>query len=1127
METINSDANGCFSLGGLKSTAKMLDSRKTCEKFADIMDFTHDTLGVKDGPAAQRLAAAVAQIAPIIESVSRTTESVESKLTCLDKYKDGILGILQSLCKETIPGLAIVDFKKGKYMWATLLTLIAGAALFWACKSQKSFLKRFSVVVMIIWSPFLAGKVWSLGQWIVQKWCHLWPKSDSCRQHSLAGLFESAKTKVRGFPDWFRSGGMNIVTQVCSVLLTIVSLITLGTIPSAKKSKSLADRFIEFGNMNRAATSIAAGYKSISELCSKFTHFVATHFLGATVDDNVFKDLVTFNVKDWVEQVKVASLEENKFKSFGSPEQLTRVRHMYDKSLEITNKLLDRNKVPVAMLPVIRDTCKKCEELLNDSYSYKGMKTPRIDPFYICLTGPPGVGKSTVASIIINDLLDYMGEPKTDRIYTRCCADSYWSNYHHEPVIIYDDLGAISKVASLSDYAEIMGIKSNRPYSLPMAAVEEKGRHCLSKYLVACTNLTHLDDTGDVKTKEAYYRRINLPVTVERDLAMPMSPEDPASGLLFTIGDIHENGRNVSVVESRLLNGRVPFRAGDLRNMSYNYFMEFVRIYATIYMENQQQLVAKLSGDDYESSSSSFPENEELEFDFLAQAHNGVYLTIEEVVAKFESMKFSGKQLNAEIEKFERIGVDGWRTNKALSFNDLVKRFCGCCLGDDCNFDFHYRTLFKVLIENKQIPAYKCMVLHKVNPDRMKTQIKMVNGYTLETMFKTLNPLTIFLYLVFVLKCGISADNVCLSYQLFAMNDAEQVEFEIEDSLRLDEQVQIGQYSCYVWPSVGKFYPEILAKRGCIAVNDGTTFYIFVSSSQIDKIHPEAAWSDMLQGVGRRGVDILSIAGPTKTKFLIKHVESCYETLKSPEDWKAKCKEYYESISLYEYILLLMAVGSRAGIETQRMSKYQARKNKIRMPEVLEKYIEVEKATIGKLSKPAKTCLAIGAGVAIFGVLAGLGVGLYKLITHFSKTDSEDNDIEIDDLVPEMSGAHASDENVTTYAVRRQVPKVRLAKQFKVRSSPSPSDNEQPKVDILVPEMTGCHASDEHLTKHFTKRRVTMKRVGAVKESHIVTYDENTPHVRLIRNLRRTRLARAIKQMAQLGELPDTLSEIQ
>nr|QAT96400.1 polyprotein [Maize chlorotic dwarf virus] len=1161
MQSLDCDAHGCLSLGGVKSTVKLFKQRQTCEKLADILDFTHSTLNVNDQPAAQRLAEAMAQIAPIIESVGRTTASVETKLEALDKHKSVVFKTLEMLSCETIPGLAIAEFKKGKYAWASLLTLLAGAALSWACISKKSFLKRFSVVVMIIWSPFLAGRVWSLGQWIRRNWSQLWPTTDSCRQHSLAGLFENVKSKVQDFPNWFRSGGMAVVSQVCTVLLTIVSLITLGTIPSAKKSKSLADRFIEFGNMNRATTSIASGYKSISEMCAKFTNFVTLHFFGDNVEDETFKGLVSFNVKQWVTEVKDMSLEENKFKAFGTDKQLRKVRHLYDKSVEITHRLLERNKVPIGMLPIIRDTCKKCEELLNDSYSYKGMKTPRVDPFYICLTGPPGVGKSTVASIIINDLLDHMGEPKVDRIYTRCCADSYWSNYHHEPVIIYDDLGAITKVASMSDYAEIMGIKSNRPYSLPMAAVEEKGRHCLSKYLVACTNLTHLDDTGDVKTKDAYYRRINLPVTVERDNNTPMSPDDPSAGLVFTIGDVFENGRYVSVVESRLLNGRVPFRARDLRNMNYNYFMEFVKIYATIYMENQELLVTKLSGTDYESGTElSSAENDELEFNFFAQAHNMTTLTVKEVIDKFDSLKLTGKELNAEIERLGRPGIDGWRTKKVLNFEELIRRFCGCNSGDDCNFDFYYQRLHQEIAQQKLVPPYKCMTLHKVNKDRYQTTVKLVNGHTLKSMFETLTPMTIFLYLVFLVRLGLCADTVCLSYQLVSQDAIEELEYDIEESLNTSSKMQVGDQTCYVWPSVVDIFPDIVAKRGCVSVNDGQHFYAFIGNPQQQTIDVAGAWSDLLQGVNKRDANILFLAGPHKHKLLSNFVKECHEALMDPTKWASKCEDYKNCLTEQEYMYLLIATGVRAGIHTRRMNRVQAKKNTINMKKICEKYSEAEQKVLGNLSKPAKTCLAIGAGVAIFGVLAGMGYGLYKLISQFTKKEEQDEEgFEFDELVPEMSGAHESSGITTRHVVQRvKLPKVRIGKQRGKSLKSCSSSCSTPKsvdVDDLIQEMSGCHVSDENITKRLTKKRLTLHRLkqemsGAhasdgnmtkyltirrkpmkrteslTKESNIIQYDERTPYIKTIRQIRRHRLARAIKQMAKQEDFPDTMEEI-
>nr|AAR14150.1 polyprotein [Maize chlorotic dwarf virus] len=1144
---------GCVPFS-IAKTAKVLSERETCKKMADVLDFTHSCLNLDSQPAAARLAAAISQIAPIMESIGRTTQSVEEKLASVDTFRDKIMALISNVLGDTLPGLAIADFKKGKYVWASFLTMIAACVVAWAATSKKSFLKRFAVVAMIIWSPFLASKIWALGTWIRKSWSKLWPKSDSCRQHSLAGLCESVFTSFKDFPDWFKSGGITIVTQVCTVLLTIVSLITLGTIPSTKQNATFADKFKEFGNMSRATTSIAAGYKTISELCSKFTNYLAVTFFGAQVDDDAFKGLVAFNVKEWILEVKNLSLEENKFSGFGGDERLVKVRHLYDKSVEITYKLLQKNRVPIAMLPIIRDTCKKCEDLLNESYTYKGMKTPRVDPFYICLFGAPGVGKSTVASMIVDDLLDAMGEPKVDRIYTRCCSDQYWSNYHHEPVICYDDLGAISRPASLSDYGEIMGIKSNRPYSLPMAAVDEKGRHCLSRYLIACTNLTHLDDTGDVKTKDAYYRRINVPVTVTREVTAMMNPEDPTDGLRFTVDQVLDGGRWINVTESRLLNGRMPFRAEDLMNMNYSYFMEFLKMYAALYMENQNMLVAKLRGTEIPELRSS--ENEELEFDYLATAQMDHTVTFGELVTKFNSYKLTGKQWNKRLCELGWTSLDGWNTNKIMRFDDLVAGFCGCSRNENCNFDFYHQRLQACLNKKGFAPAYQYFNLHKLNSDTQKTELKLKCGTTAEDLFRQADLMVIFSYLLFVARIGVSGSHVCLSYNMLNVKDVKDFEICRENVLDLSRKTTIDGEECYIWNFISDIFPRIVAKYNCVVLNDGEKRYIFVTDSAPTRIFPDLAWSDLISGKQVVSPNIIKVAGETKSKTIAPLLADSYKAFKDPKAWLERNKELKAALEIEEYIALLFAVACEAGRFTQILDKPPSRRKILNMSERYNAYIEQEKGLIGRLSKPAKICLAIGTGVAIFGALAGIGVGLFKLIAHFNKDEEEVDEIEFDILSPEMSGSHESGQHTTRYVTKERVPSKPARRQHEFDlmfdNLPTPQVEElksemtcasasdehktqyvkrrvgpvSKRKDASVAEISGAHASDQHHTEYLKARVPLMKRI-ATKESYVVTYDdEPSSHISLARRIRRTRLARAIKQMAVLEDFPSTLEEI-
>nr|YP_009167369.1 helicase motif A-C [Tomato necrotic dwarf virus] len=98
-------------------------------------------------------------------------------------------------------------------------------------------------------------------------------------------------------------------------------------------------------------------------------------------------------------------------------------------------------------------------------------------------------GKSTAMRLFINDVLDRMGEPKLNRLYAVSKRDAYWSNYAHQTAVLMDDMGALRDGAGqCQDIKDLIDIKSTQPAPLPMAAVEDKGRHFTSKYIFATSN---------------------------------------------------------------------------------------------------------------------------------------------------------------------------------------------------------------------------------------------------------------------------------------------------------------------------------------------------------------------------------------------------------------------------------------------------------------------------------------------------------------------------------------------------------------------------------------------------------------------------------------------------------------
>uniref|UniRef100_A0AAT9JHR7 Genome polyprotein n=1 Tax=Eureka dunegrass waikavirus TaxID=3115787 RepID=A0AAT9JHR7_9SECO len=1101
-------------LKGFVQANKIINKRATCEKVADVVDFTHSLLPKDYNP--EDFNAILGKVAPLLNSMTKTSKNIEEKMSSFDTLMDRILKFGKGFLGKTICFDAMQAYKDGKMSKAVLLSLIGGIAIAWTCKSVKGMIRKLSILMMILWSPFLYTNVWKLGKWITKKWTSTWKKSETCRKHSLAGLCEQAKEAFANFPDWFASEGLNVLGQLLTVLMTVVSLIAWGTIPTTKQTQTWAQKFKEFGERGRAISSATSGFRSLSTMCKGFSDFIVTNFFGAEIDDQAYSTMTKFNIAEWVEEVKIFSLEENKFVGFGGEEHLRKVRLMYDRSLEIQADLMRKHTFKPAMVSIIRDTCKKCEDLLNESYTFKGMKTPRIDPFYMCLEGAPGVGKSSVATKVINDIMDYMGEPKTDRIYTRCCADQYWSNYHHEPVIFYDDLGAITRQGTLSDYAEIMGVKSNRPFSLPMAAVEEKGRHCLSKYLVACTNIGKLDDSGDVKTKEAYYRRINLPVNVSRDLNAPMNPNNPTEGLRFRVDEILHLGEYVCVLEHPLLRGKVGLSPLDLQEMNYEEFLSFAKLYCRLYIENQTKLVNTLNG---------YDESIELSSDDC-EAQSG-----EEVSLKYLMDKFSvkGHELNCQMKMIGLTENDCWSTSKTLSMQEALGTLCGCGLQENCNFSFYLKRINSNISKLPGLKCYDRFGLVKVGRSPEETLVRIKNG-SLDNPFEGFSELHVLGFIGAWLQFGVRDDELCFSYQLNGTPQIKEYTYECEDSLRNMKFVKINSVSCRVWPSCSKLFSRIVAESGCLSLYDGENYHNLVPHERSSFVQPAISWQKLLSGLADVNLTILKLAGSRKSGLIAGLVESHWQVIDNMSEWKDICHEVFEDMGFEDGILFVLGCALKKGESARKNCAVKSNKRKINMEKLVDNLKEHQTKLIQKLSPHSKKILSIGGAVVAFGALAGAVIGCMKFFRKVTQSfETEEDDI----MVNEVSAASASDGFATSYRkIQKRPPVFRVKKQMAMASASDDHRTRYVMKQRMAPrvrvgkEMNAASASDSHCTKYkMSQRRIPMKRVQ--KEGFMVTYDDrDEDFLKTVRRLRRRKMRKALAHMAGLEDYPDTMEEI-
>nr|WPR17634.1 MAG: RNA-dependent RNA polymerase [Pot worm picorna-like virus] len=108
-------------------------------------------------------------------------------------------------------------------------------------------------------------------------------------------------------------------------------------------------------------------------------------------------------------------------------------------------------------------------------------------PATLWLYGESGVGKSELAKLLVRKLGEKEGRLLTS--YVRNPVDKHWNSYIGQDVVIYDDFNASKDNL---DHAELVAIYSGAAYSLPMASIAEKGTPFSSRYLIICSNFSHV-----------------------------------------------------------------------------------------------------------------------------------------------------------------------------------------------------------------------------------------------------------------------------------------------------------------------------------------------------------------------------------------------------------------------------------------------------------------------------------------------------------------------------------------------------------------------------------------------------------------------------------------------------------
>nr|YP_010809073.1 NTP-binding protein, protease, RdRp [Lettuce star mosaic virus] len=325
----------------------------------------------------------------------------------------------------------------------------------------------------------------------------------------------------------------------------------------------------------KSVSGISHGIKTLVDFKDYLYRVVMGNLMPSSAYTAVSKE-VGFDLREWFEEVERLTLHENRYHDLNNEMKIWEIRQAYSKGVVVMGVLSRVEMVHLARM--CERTFKLAKELLDETHRVKGVSGVRLDPFHVSLFGSPGVGKSFIMGRLLEDTLDLMGEPAADRSYSKTPNEEYWSGYYGQTAVKCDDLGQDLSKGFSPTYNQIIQMKTNNPFIVPMADLANKGRTFSSKYIFSTTNVRDCGSKHGLADPEAFMRRRDLlvHVTTEGELVHGM-----VGHMRFTILDpLHPMERDMRFPEK----------------MTYADFLCLCVFEMTQYFRKQEKVLETLRG---------------------------------------------------------------------------------------------------------------------------------------------------------------------------------------------------------------------------------------------------------------------------------------------------------------------------------------------------------------------------------------------------------------------------------------------------------------------------------------------------------------------------------------------------
>lgn len=158
--------------------------------------------------------------------------------------------------------------------------------------------------------------------------------------------------------------------------------------------------------------------------------------------------------------------------------------------------------------------------------------TPRPEPVVVYIYGPPGSGKSLMATLLASTLANELSGDPNDVFTQPPGGYQYFDGYHNQSVHLIDDIGQDPEGKDWQHFPQMV---STSPFKVPMAALEDKGILYTSRVIICTSNFSQ-PTRSSVRCAAALDRRLTLclkcePISDQTRLVVEdaLNPDGPAT----------------------------------------------------------------------------------------------------------------------------------------------------------------------------------------------------------------------------------------------------------------------------------------------------------------------------------------------------------------------------------------------------------------------------------------------------------------------------------------------------------------------------------------------------------------------------------------------------------------------